>query len=127
MYNLGMKFKEFVPQTKLGKWSICFHSFFLVAVFISITLVKLLGILHFEDKWWDVTVGIIFPVSFLAFIMGIIAINSKKDKSLLTLLSVLLGLLVILFVIFHQIMTGIILIIINNFLPLHQFLLADII
>ena len=91
-----------MPKTKLGKWSVGLHIFFLIAIIASIILVKILKVLNFDDHWWDVTVPIVFSASIAAFIIGIIAKWKYQDSSISVFLSVLLGLCVILFIIFHS-------------------------
>jgi len=88
------------PKTSLGKWSVGLNAFFLIMVIVSISLVSF-GILNFDDKWWDITVAIVFPTSIIAFILGLIAIR-KKDDSMLVYASVILGLLTILFILLHS-------------------------
>jgi len=89
------------PKTKLGKWSVYLNTFFLIVIIISIILVKVFGILNFDDHWWDVTVPIVFLSSIVGFILGIIAIR-KKDNSFLVYASVVVGLLAILFIPLHS-------------------------
>jgi len=91
-----------MPKTKLGKWSVGLQGFFLLAIIVSVILVKVVGVLDFGDRWWDVFVAIIFPASIIAFITGIIAKRRNKDDSLAVLLSILLGFVVIIFIIFHS-------------------------
>lgn len=91
-----------MPKTKLGKWSVGLHIFFLIVIIVSIFLVKILKVLNFDDRWWDVTVPIAFSASIVAFIIGIIAKRKYQDSSISVLLSILLGLCVILFIIFHS-------------------------
>jgi uncharacterized membrane protein YeaQ/YmgE (transglycosylase-associated protein family) len=90
------------PKTKLGKLSVGLHIFFLIAIIASIILVKIFKVLNFDDRWWDVTVGVTFPASIIAFIIGIIAKRNYQDNSISVFLSILLGLCVILFIIFHS-------------------------
>jgi hypothetical protein len=90
------------PQTKLGKWSVRLNAFFLIITIISIILVNALGILSYDDHWWDVTAPIIFFASIVAFILGIIAIIKNKERSALVYTSVAIGLLVILFIPLHS-------------------------
>ena len=90
------------PKTSLGKWSVGLNTFFLIVIIISIILVKVLGILDFGDHWWDITVPISFSSSIIAFIMGIIAVTKKKERSLLVYLSILIGILTILFIFLHS-------------------------
>jgi len=89
------------PQTKLGKLSVGLHIFFLIAIISSIVLVKIFKVLNFDDHWWDVTAAVAFPVSIIAFIIGIIAKRKYQDNSISVFLSILLGLCVILFIIIH--------------------------
>ena len=89
-------------QTKLGKWSVRLNAFFLITIAISIVLVNGLGILSFDDHWWDVTVPIVFFASIAAFILGIVAIIKNKEQSVLVYISVAIGALVILFIPLHS-------------------------
>lgn len=82
------------PQTKLGRWSAWLNAFFLITITISIILVNVLGILSYDDRWWDVTVPILAIATITAFILGIIAII-KKERSFLVYISVVIGLLAI--------------------------------
>jgi hypothetical protein len=93
---------NFAPKTILGKWSIGLNAFFLIAIITSIVLVKVLGILSFDDHWWDVTVPITILASIVAFIVGIIAARKNKERSVLVYLSILIGLLTILFIPLHS-------------------------
>jgi len=90
------------PQTKFGKWSIWLNYFFLITITISIILVNGLGMLSYDDHWWDVTVPIVFFASIVAFILGIIAIIKNKERSALVYVSVAIGLLVVLFIPLHS-------------------------
>jgi asparagine N-glycosylation enzyme membrane subunit Stt3 len=98
-YLKNMKLK---PQTKFGKWSIWLNYFFLITITISIILVNGLGMLSYDDHWWDVTVPIVFFASIVAFILGIIAIIKNKERSALVYVSVAIGLLVVLFIPLHS-------------------------
>ena len=90
------------PKTIRGKWSVGLNSFFLIAIITSIVLVKVLGILSFDDHWWDITVPITFLASITAFIVGIMAVKKNKERSILVYLSILIGLLTILFIPLHS-------------------------
>jgi len=92
---------NFIPKTRLGKWSVGLNTFFLVVIFISIMLVKVFKVLSFDNHWWDVTVLILALTTITAFILGIIAII-KKERSTLVYLSVIIGLLAILFIPLHS-------------------------
>ncbi len=91
-----------MPKTILGKWSVGLNAFFLVVVITSVILVEVLNKLSFDDRWWDVIAGIVFPASIIAFIIGIIAKRKYQDRSISVFVSILLGLCVILFIVFHS-------------------------
>jgi len=88
------------PKSKLGKWSVWLNIFFLIVIAISVILVNVLGILSYDNHWWDVTV-LVFFAPIIAFILGIMAIR-KRDNSFLVYASVVVGLLAILFLLFHS-------------------------
>jgi len=90
------------PQTKLGRWSVWLNAFFLITIAISVILVNVLGILSYDDHWWDATVPILALATITAFILGIIAIIKNKERSVFVYLSVIIGLLVILFIPLHS-------------------------
>jgi uncharacterized membrane protein len=89
------------PQTKLGRWSVWLNAFFLIIITVSIILVNVLGILSYDDHWWDVTVPILALATITAFILGMIA-TIKKERSVLVYISVIIGLLAILFIPLHS-------------------------
>ena len=93
---------DFMPKTRSGKWSVWLNAFFLIVIAISIILVKVLGLLSFDDHWWDATVPIVFFASIVAFILGIIATRKNKEHSALVYISVIIGLLAILFIPLHS-------------------------
>jgi len=76
--------------------------FFLIIIATFIILVNVLGILSYDDHWWDVTVPLVFFASIAAFIFGLITIRKNKESSVLVYLSVVIGLLTILFVLLHS-------------------------
>jgi len=91
-----------MPKTRLGKWSVWLNAFFLIIIAASIILVNVLGILSYDDHWWDVTVPLVFLASITAFILGLIAIRKNKERSVLVYISVIIGLLAILFILLHS-------------------------
>ena len=93
---------DFMPKTRSGKWSVWLNAFFLIVITTSIFLVNVLGVLSYDDHWWDVTVPIVFSASIAAFILGIIAIRKNKERSILVYISVTIGFLVILFIPLHS-------------------------
>jgi len=94
--------KEIAPKTILGKWSVGLNAFFLIVIIISIVLVKVLGILSFDDHWWDVTVPLVFLASIIALFTGIISVRKNKESSVLVYLSIFISICAILFIIFHS-------------------------
>jgi len=93
---------NFIPKTRLGKWSVWLNAFFLIIITTSIILVNVLGILSYDDHWWDMTVPLVFFASITAFILGLITIRKNKESSALVYASVIIGLLAILFILFHS-------------------------
>ena len=93
---------NFFPKMSPGKWAGALAVFFLIGAGVSILFVNGLGLLSFDDRWWDITVPIVFSAIIAAFILGILAIRKYKDSAVSLYLSVVLGLLAILFVIFHS-------------------------
>ena len=67
----------------------------------SITLASGLGVLSYDDQWWDIAV-LSFLASIAAFVLGIIAIRKNKESSLLVYASTLIGLLSLLFIFLHS-------------------------
>lgn len=94
--------KRFKIETVLGKWSVGLQSFFAAAMAVAVLLVLGLGLLSFDDSWWDISVGILFPASFAATVAGVLAIFHKRERSVLVSLSTLIGVCVILFVLLHS-------------------------
>jgi len=91
-----------MPKTWLGKWSVGLSSFFVAVILSSIILVKVLGILSFGDRWWDIIVPIAFLTSILAFVLGIMDIRKNEEASVLVFLAVIIGFLTILFIPLHS-------------------------
>jgi len=92
----------FFPQTSLGKWSVWLNVFFLAGIGISVLLVNGLGLLSYDDRWWDITVPIVFSATIAAFIAGIRAIRKYKESSVFVYVSVGIGGLSILFIFLHS-------------------------
>jgi len=89
------------PKTMLGKWSVALNAVFLIALAVSLTLVKILGWLSFNDRWWDVT-ALVFPASVIGGIIGAVAVFKNKERGLSVHLSVFAGACTFLFLIFHS-------------------------
>jgi len=94
--------KNITPKTILGKWSVGLNVFFLIVIITSIVLVKVLGILSFDNHWWDVTVPLVFLASIIALFTGIISVRKNKESSVLVYLSIFISICAILFIIFHS-------------------------
>lgn len=90
------------PATTFGKLSVALNVLFLVAVSVSVVLVKVLGLLSFGDRWWDITVGVVFPGSVVGAILGIIAMARGRDRGFLVRASILVGVCTFLFLISHS-------------------------
>lgn len=67
-----------MPKTRSGKWSVWLNAFFVIVIVISVALVNVLGVLSYDDHWWDATVPILALATITAFILGIIAIIKKR-------------------------------------------------
>ena len=92
---------KIMPTTVLGKWSVGLNALFLVAVTVSVILVKVLGLLSFDDRWWDITV-LVFPTSVIGAIIGAVAVLKRKDRSIPVYVSISIGTCTFLFLIFHS-------------------------
>lgn len=91
-----------MPKTLLGRWSAWLNSLFLLVIAVSVILVKALGVLDFDDRWWDVTVAVAAPVELIAFITGIVAVTKNKDRSSLVILSIVTGICAVIFALLHS-------------------------
>jgi len=88
-----------MPSTTLGRWSVGLNAFFLIVVALSLFLVAV-GLLSFDDTWWDVTVFFLVVATLAAFITGILAL--RKEKTGLVIASVVISSLALLFCLFHS-------------------------
>jgi len=86
----------------LGKWSVGLNGFFLVAMGVSCVLVLVVKVLDFNDRWWDVTVGVSFPSSIIALVIGILAVVKYKERSALVYASIFVGISTVLFLLLHS-------------------------
>jgi hypothetical protein len=93
---------NFMPKSRLGKWSVWLNAFFLLAITVSLVLVKVLKILSFDNHWWDVTVAVAFPASIIALITGLLAVKKYKERSILVNISIFVGLCTLLFIPLHS-------------------------
>jgi hypothetical protein len=93
---------KIAPKTVLGEWSIGLNAFFLLVIIISIVLVEVLGVLSFDNHWWDVTVLILFLATIIALFTGIISVRKSNENSILVYISIFISICAILFVMFHS-------------------------
>ena len=89
------------PKTRLGKTSLSLIIIFIVVILISIILVNVLGILSYDDTWWDITVNV-FILPIVALVLGVIALTKKGDDCLLVNISIWISIFAILFIILHS-------------------------
>lgn len=99
--QIGMSLHK-TPSTTLGKWSVELNALFVLAVAVSVVLVKVLGLLSFGDRWWDVTVGIVFPASLVGAILGIVAVARGRERAVLVRASIFVGACTFLFILTHS-------------------------
>lgn len=92
----------FRPITRWGKWSVGLQSFFLIGVGVAMVLVNVLGLLSYNDRWWDVTVPVLFLASFIGCIVGMGALAKQHESALLVYGSVGVGLCAFLFILLHS-------------------------
>ena len=90
------------PETTLGNWSVALLTFFVIVTCASLILVLVLGVLNFDDNWWNMTLLVLILASIIAFITGLIAVIRNKDRSFFVFLSIFLGLCSILFIFLHS-------------------------
>jgi hypothetical protein len=88
-----------MPQSRLGLWTVWLNAVFLAVIIVSVILVKLLGVLRFEDTWWDVT-ATVFILPVISLITGILCL--RKERSRLLIASVAFSALVIMFLLAHS-------------------------
>ena len=93
--------KTIKPLTKLGLYSFIFQAVYIISLVLAIVFVEIFQLLNFNDTWWDVSAGLIFPCSIVSFILGLISIKKYKENSLLVKISTTIGLLTIIFLLFH--------------------------
>jgi hypothetical protein len=93
---------DIVPKTLRGKWTVSLNAIFLAVIVASIILVKVLGILSFDDHWWDVTVPVVFLGSLIAGGLGICSVIQSKERSVLVYVSIVVSVCAILFIFLHS-------------------------
>ncbi len=93
---------KILPNTKTGKWALGLQGFFLVGAGISALLLTIPSWFSFNDRWWDITAPIVFSASIAGLIVGLRALRTYKDSSLLVYVSVGIGVIAILFIFLHS-------------------------
>ncbi len=93
---------KFFPQKSLGIWSVGLTFLFLLILAVFFTFM-FLGLVTFDEgNWWDITVGVSVIVETAAFILSIIAVGQKNDRSVSTYISMIIGILLIVFLFTHS-------------------------
>ncbi|MCX6810430.1 MAG: hypothetical protein NTY30_01670 [Candidatus Berkelbacteria bacterium] len=69
---------------------------------VSVLLVKVFGLLNFNDHWWDVTCAVSFPASIIALVTGILAVWVKKERSVFVTISIIVSICTVLFILLHS-------------------------
>ena len=93
---------KIIPKGGSGKWSVSLTILFLLLIIVFFAF-KLLGLVTFDEgPWWDITVGIGFPVAIIAFILSMIALKKTNERSVLIYLSFIIGICVVLFLLLHS-------------------------
>lgn len=92
---------NFAPKTRLGIWSVGLNALFIIVIASSIFLVEILGVLSYDDRWWDVTVPIVALATITALIVGIRAIRNKEYATSVYI-SVALSICAVLFLLLHS-------------------------
>lgn len=91
-----------LPTTRLGQWSAGLNIFYLVVIAAAVISVLVLKILNFDDRWWDVTVPVLFLIEMIALYTGIRAVRKYNERSALVWFSIVMGIATILFVPLHS-------------------------
>ncbi len=91
-----------MPKTALGKWSSGLNSVFVVVTVVSVFLVLVFRVLSFDDRWWDITVGVLALTTLAAFATGLAARFKNKDHSAAVLISLIISICAILFALLHS-------------------------
>ena len=89
-------------QTALGKLSTWLNALFVVGAAVSVLLVLVFDVLLFDDRWWDITSGILTLATLAALITGLVARFKDKDRSPFVLISISISILAILFFLLHS-------------------------
>lgn len=94
--------QNFLSASLAGKLSYWLSVLLLLSVATAVTLVLVLGILSFDDTWWDITVPILIVVTLVSLVSGLIALFKNKDRSGSVYFAVSVCVLAILFLLLHS-------------------------
>jgi hypothetical protein len=86
----------FLPQTPLGKWSAGLTATFLIFIGL-LALFAASGQTFHDNPWLTIPVFLVYSASISSFIVGLISIIAKKERSFLVYLVVGADLLFIVF------------------------------
>lgn len=93
--------KTILPITQMGKWAVALTAAF-VLINILFFIFMWLGMVTFDDgNWWDITVAVSVLLEISSFVLCIIVLSRKKERSLLLIVSLIIGIFLILFLLLH--------------------------
>lgn len=93
---------NFLPISSLGKWSAGLTAFFILLITVFLTFMSF-GLVTFDEgHLWDITVAVAAPTEIIAFILSVIAVKKKRERSVLIFVSLIIGASVILFILLHS-------------------------
>ena len=91
-----------MPKTSLGIWSVRLLVLFLIllgiGVFESVVLGQSGGKTIFDNLWLGIPMVGAFIAAFASFLIGIVSIFTKQERSVLVYLAAAVGLLISIFV-----------------------------
>lgn len=93
---------KFLPKSSLGKCSAGLTAFFVLLITVFLTFMSFGMVTFDEGHQWDITVAVAAPTEIIAFILSILAVKKKKERSVSVYLSLIIGVCVILFILLHS-------------------------
>jgi len=98
-----MKIKtQFLPKSSLRKWSTGLTVFFVLLITVFLTFMSFGMVTFDQGHLWDITVAVAAPTEIIAFILSILAVKKKKERTVSVYLSLIIGACVILFLLLHS-------------------------
>ena len=91
-----------MAETRSGKWSVWLNACFLIVIAIAVILVNVLGVLSYDNHWWDITVPILALTTIVALIIGIRAVIKNSEHAASIYISMSISILAILFMLLHS-------------------------